>query len=77
MSELTKEISKLQDLESNIYNCEHHPHLALHYKLDLLYVRQLYDALTNCDIDTLCKEGSQRLDHLLALLNKFYLAKAK
>lgn len=77
MNELKKEIGKLQDLENSIYNCESHPHLGLHYKLDLLYVRELYDQLNAADLDALSREGKTRIDRLLTVLNKFYLAKER
>jgi hypothetical protein len=43
----------------------------------MLYVRELYDQLYNADLQTIAQESRARIDRLLAVLNKFYLAKAK
>jgi hypothetical protein len=43
----------------------------------MLYVRELYEQLFNADLPTLAQEARARIDRLLTVLNKFYLAKAK
>ena len=77
LNDLSKDIQKLQDLQANIYSCEHYPHLGLHYKLDQLYVRQLYDQLLPADLTDLAQYARPRIDQLLKVLTKFYLAKAR
>lgn len=70
-------MAKLEELGKNLYSCELYPHLGLYYKLDLLYVRELYDNLLTSDFATLCEQGETKLQRLIESLRKFYLAKAK